>query len=163
MNSVRVSYRHAGFGESELRRIGKAGHALRPVAATQYDAVPIFVYLGRGVAQIGDCAVFDPGTAAIDEGRVAPLAVKRDVEFFAFANDFLAHFLFGRLRHGRNFNARSRKWKLATDFESVQAVWAARGFGRSPPARRSTYARNGTPAPGSKHVLFALPPTRNTA
>src|SRR5258708_33514481 len=135
MNSVRVSYRHTGFGESELRRIGKAGHAFRPVAATQDDAVPILMHLRRGVAQIGDCAVFDPSTAAIDEGRVAPLAVKRDVEFFAFVNDVLAHFLLGRLGHRRNFNTRSRKWNLATEFESVQAVWGPRGFGGWPRVR----------------------------
>src|SRR5437879_7257882 len=156
MNSVRVSYRHTGFGESELRRIGKPWHAFRPVAATQDDAVPILMHLRRGVAQIGYSAVFDPGTAAVNERRVAPLAVKRDVEFFAFANGFFAHFLFGRLRHGRNFNARSRKWNLAAEFESVQAVGAAFGFGCRHSARGSEEARSGTPAHGSNHILFAI-------
>src|SRR5713101_6253584 len=161
MNSVRVSYRHTGFGESELRRIGKAWHAFRPVAAAQDDAVPILVYCRWSVAQIGDCAVLHPGTAAVDVGRVAPLAVKRDVEFFAFVNDFVAHLLFRRLRHGRNFNTRSRKWNLATDFESVQAVGAALGFGCGHRARGSKEARTGTPARGSNHVLFAICGKRN--
>src|SRR5258707_5299246 len=156
MNSIRVSYRHTGFGESELRRIGKPWHAIRPVAATQDNAIPIFVYLGRGVAQIGDCAVFDPGTAAVDERRVAPLAVKRDVELFAFANDFLAHFLFGRFWHGRNFNTRSRKWNLATEFESVQAVWGALGFGRRHCASGSQEARTRNPAGGRNHVMLRM-------
>src|SRR5260370_22259674 len=161
MDSVRVSYRHTGFGESELRRIGKSWHAFRPVAATQDDAVTIFVYLGRGVAQIGDCAVFDPSTAAIDEGRVAPLAVKRDVDSFTFANDFVAHFLFGRLRHRRNFNVRRRKRNLAAEFESIQAVGAALGFWGGHRARGSKEARTRTPAHRSNHVLFAIRGKRN--
>src|SRR6266851_4287512 len=85
MNSVRVSYRHTGFGESELGRIRKPWHAFRPVTAAQDNAIPIFVNFRRSEAKIGDCAVSAPGPAAVDVGRVAPLEKKRDVQLFALA------------------------------------------------------------------------------
>ncbi len=99
------------------------------MATAQDDAIPILVHFGRGVTQVGDRAVLNPSAAAVDGGRVAAFAVKGDVKFFALANGFFADFLIGRLRHGRNFNVRSRKWKLAAEFESVQAFGAALGFG----------------------------------
>src|SRR5882724_10952687 len=123
------------------------------MAAAQDDAIPILVHFGRGVTQVGDRAVLNPSAAAIDAGRVAAFAVKGDVKFFALANGFFADFLIGRLRHGRNFNVRSRKWKLAAEFESVQTFGAALGFGCGHGAGGSEEARTGTPAHGSNHVL----------
>src|SRR5258708_35421906 len=112
--------------------------------------------LRRGVTQSGDRAVLHPSAAAVNVGRVAALAVKRDVKFFALANDFLAHFLLGRLRHGRDFNVRSRKWNLSAELKSIQTFWAALGFRRGHGARGSKEARSGTPTHGSNHVLFAV-------
>src|SRR5260370_14274095 len=114
------------------------------------------MHLRRGVTQIGDRAVLHPSAAAVNVGRVAALAVKRDVKFFALANDFLAHFLLGRLRHGRDFNVRSRKWNLSAELESIQTFGAALGFRRGHGTRGSEEARSGTPTKGSNHVLFAV-------
>src|SRR5207249_8508417 len=86
VNRIRLSDRHVGFGEGKLRRIRKTGHAFRPVAAAQDDAIPILMHFRRGVAQIRDCAVLYPSAAAVYEGRVATFAVKRHVEFFALEN-----------------------------------------------------------------------------
>src|SRR6266436_5900304 len=145
-----------GFGESKLRRIRKTGHAFRPVAAAQDDAIPILMYFRRGIAQIGDRAILHPSAAAVDEGRVATFAVKRYVKFFALADSFGTGFELRRFRHGWNFNVRSRKGNFAAKFEGIQAIWAALGFGCGHGARGSKEARSGTPAHRSNHILFAV-------
>src|SRR2546421_1097991 len=92
VSRICLSDGHVGLGEGKLRRIRKTGHAFRPVAAAQDDAIPILMHFRRGVTQIGDRAVLYPSAAAVDEGRVASFAVKRHVKFFALVNDFLAYF-----------------------------------------------------------------------
>src|SRR5260370_15914983 len=145
-----------GFGERKLRRIGKSRHPFRPVTAAQDNAIPILMHLRRGVAKIGDRAVFHPSAATVNVGRVAALTVIRDVKFFTLTNNILVHFLLGRPRHGRDFDVRSRKWNLSSEFESIQAFGAALGFGCGHGARGSEEARSGTPTHGSDDVLLAV-------
>src|SRR6266700_1714173 len=131
VNGVGLLNGEARVGKSKFRRVGKARHALRPMGAAHHDLIPILVDFERGVTKIGHSAVFHPGSAAIDAGRLAAFAVKRDVKFFALLNCFQGGLLLGRFRNRWNFNLRSREWNAAAKLEGVEALRAALRFGRS--------------------------------
>jgi len=72
---------------------------LAPVAATQDDLIPVFVDIGGHVAEIGTAPSRNPAPLPSSPGECNHRR-RMFHKLFAVANDFFAHVLFGRFRHG---------------------------------------------------------------
>src|ERR1700704_880241 len=96
MNCICVARSHLQVGKRELGRIGEARHSLIPMGAGQNDGVPLMMYLGRRVAQIGDRSIQHPGSASVRIRGVAAVAHELAVKEFALMNCFQARSLLRR-------------------------------------------------------------------
>ena len=87
---------------------------------------------------------------------MAAIADERSIKLFALANDFLAHFLLGGLRHRRDHHVRIGERHVGAELEGIEARRPAFGFGRGHGASGCEQSRARTPSDRSDDVLLAV-------
>src|SRR5579872_4830058 len=152
---------HFHVRKSKLRRISKSGHALVPMSAGEDDGLPLLMNFRRSVTQIGNCAIKDPGTAAVGARRVTAIANPGPVELRALLDHLLIPNLFWRLRNGRNDIGRSRERHGRAQLECVQARGPALGLWSCHGPGRGEQPRARSPADRDQHILLAPNSKRN--
>src|SRR6516162_1683480 len=101
--------------------LAEGQHALSAMRTAKDDGIPFSISLWRHVAQIGDTAVQDPSSGAVESWRMTVGAAVRVSESFSAFNRLLGGALRRRLRHSRDRGVDSRHRHMTVELEGEQS------------------------------------------